>query len=234
MSNGSRSADAPRLQRGGSCRRGGRAPFPHAAPLRGGGGRPPATPVRAGLFARLRPRCRLGSGFPSTPVPPTFPIFVSFRLALSFPRFCFRIPFFNTACTQKVPNKCWLDRNGAMVWAENPGPDSGRSGGRWRRDSAPLLPRPSPSNSVVYQARQGGQGVPRPGPLQISFLLGQETPDHSLYGAQRNSCASRLPRASQEPHGIFFFFKQESISVQRGYVISQSHTAHKGESGIRT
>lgn len=161
MSNGSRSADAPRLQRGGSCRRGGRAPFPHAAPLPGRGGRPPGTPARVGLLARLRPRCRLGSGFPSPPVPPTFPIFVSFRLALSFPRFCFRILFFNTACTQKVPNKCWLDRSGALMWAEDPGPDSARSGGKWQ-GSAPLLPQPSPSNSVACLSREGrvGRGFP--------------------------------------------------------------------------
>lgn len=54
MSNGSRSADAPRLQRGGSCRRGGRAPprpLPSASAQWKEGavalGPPPAPPPRA-------------------------------------------------------------------------------------------------------------------------------------------------------------------------------------------
>lgn len=169
MSNGSRSADAPRLQRGGSCRRGGRAPFPHAAPLPGGGGRRPGTPARARPCARLRPRCRLGSGFPSTPVPPTLSIFVSFRLALSSPPFCFQIPFLNTACTQKVPNKCLLDRSGSLVWGEDWGQiQPGLVGiGGGPRGTTALSAQSSELSCLFIKRGQSGQGVPRPGPLRI-------------------------------------------------------------------
>lgn len=90
MSDGSRSADAPRLQRGGSCRPCGRAPFPHPAPRRVGGGGRPGTPRLAPASARLHPpSCRSGSGFPSTPASPRFPIFCFFSSSSFFPHFLF-------------------------------------------------------------------------------------------------------------------------------------------------
>lgn len=85
MSKGSRSADVPRLQRGGSFRPGWRAPFPHPGTLREEQHSPPPAPPWDPAASASAPMERLGSGFPSNSRPPSFLVFISFCSAFSLP-----------------------------------------------------------------------------------------------------------------------------------------------------
>lgn len=161
MSKGSSSAEAPRLQRGGSCRRGWRSPFPHPGTRQEWKGPGPVHPA---------PVARLGSGFPSTSMPLGFLIFISFLVQpFLYPLVC-SIRSLDRACAQKALNVVWVR---AVRWCLVRPPSkvlpSGLAGiGDGAPSTAFHPPQPPELHRWWIKRGRSGLGVPRPGPLRIN------------------------------------------------------------------
>lgn len=144
MSNGSRSADAPWLQQGGSCRQGGRASSP---PSRASQGPPPASSKHRGLWKQFW----IGISFHYCVRSFFFPIFISLQLVLSFITFSFPNSLSRRLCTQKVLNRCLPSLSNPLDWrpvfgaALNPVRQK-FAAGRW----IPLLTVRSGAEFLVY------------------------------------------------------------------------------------
>lgn len=188
MSKGSRSADAQRLQRGGSCRRGWRAPSPTQGLRTGGRGRRPAPPPR---LPSGRPVAGLGSGSLPLLRPRIFSFFLSFRRTLSLP-LPPRSDSESPLPTGRAHSRCSMFAGSGQpvgVLSLSQAPPV-----RYRLVAGiPALVPPSPSNSDACLSSEVTVGRGFPGPL----LHGSP-----LFGGRKHrigpqSCHLSRPRAFQ-------------------------------------